>query len=182
MYNATIGYVNYFITLLVNFGNQLLGLGLADPKIQWLSDSRYALIAIAIMAVWSTIGFNIVLFLAGLQSIPRDLYEAATVDGASPTQQFLKVTVPMLAPTTFFVLVTTTILAMQLFEQVFILTNPLGGPNNSTLSLVVYLYQNGFQRFQQGYASATAWVLFIVIFGLTLYQYRQQRKTGNAYE
>ena len=182
LYNATIGYVNYFITLLVNFGNQLLGLGLADPKIQWLSDSRYALIAIAIMAVWSTIGFNIVLFLAGLQSIPRDLYEAATVDGASPTQQFLKVTVPMLAPTTFFVLVTTTILAMQLFEQVFILTNPLGGPNNSTLSLVVYLYQNGFQRFQQGYASATAWVLFIVIFGLTLYQYRQQRKTGNAYE
>ena len=182
LYNATIGYVNYFITLAVNFVNQLLGVGLADPKIQWLSDSRYALIAIAIMAVWSTIGFNIVLFLAGLQSIPRDVYEAATVDGASPTQQFLKVTIPMLAPTTFFVLVTTTIMAMQLFEQVFILTNPLGGPNNSTLSLVVYLYQNGFQRFRQGYASATAWVLFIVIFGLTLYQYRQQRKGGNVYE
>ena len=182
LYNATIGYVNYFITLFVNFVNQLSGAALADPKIQWLSDSRYALIAIAIMAIWSTIGFNIVLFLAGLQSIPRDLYEAATVDGASPTQQFLKVTIPMLAPTTFFVLVTTTILAMQLFEQVFILTNPLGGPNNSTLSLVVYLYQNGFQRFRQGYASATAWVLFIVIFGLTLFQYRRQRKTGNAYE
>jgi ABC-type sugar transport system permease subunit len=182
LYNATIGYINYFITLIVNAVNSVFNAGWVDPKIQWLSDSNTALIAIAIMAVWATLGFNIVLFLSGLQSIPRDLYEAATVDGANPTQQFFSVTIPMLAPTTFFVLTTTTIQAMQLFEQVFILSNPLGGPNNSTLSLVVYLYQNGFQRFKQGYASATAWVLFLVIFGLTLFQYRRQRSGSGAYE
>ncbi|CAG0931039.1 Lactose transport system permease protein LacF [Thermoflexales bacterium] len=182
LYNSAIGYINYFISLTVNFANSLFNAGWVDPKLQWLSDSNSALIAIALMAVWATLGFNIVLFLSGLQSIPRDLYEAATVDGANPTQQFFAVTVPMLAPTTFFVLTTTTIQAMQLFEQVFILSNPLGGPNNSTLSLVVYLYQNGFQRFRQGYASATAWVLFIVIFGLTLFQYRRQRSSSGAYE
>jgi ABC-type sugar transport system permease subunit len=182
LYNATIGYINYFITLIVNAVNSVFNAGWVDPKIQWLSDSNTALIAIAIMAVWATLGFNIVLFLSGLQSIPRDLYEAATVDGANPTQQFFSVTVPMLAPTTFFVITTTTIQAMQLFEQVFILSNPLGGPNNSTLSLVVYLYQNGFQRFKQGYASATAWVLFLVIFGLTLFQYRRQRSGSGAYD
>ncbi len=182
LYNATIGYINYFVTLIVNTVNSVFNAGWVDPKIQWLSDSNTALLAIAIMAVWATLGFNIVLFLSGLQSIPRDLYEAATVDGANPTQQFFSVTIPMLAPTTFFVITTTTIQAMQLFEQVFILSNPLGGPNNSTLSLVVYLYQNGFQRFKQGYASATAWVLFLVIFGLTLFQYRRQRSGSGAYE
>ncbi|MBP7687238.1 MAG: sugar ABC transporter permease, partial [Thermoflexales bacterium] len=96
-------------------------------------------------------------------------------------EQFRFVTIPMLAPQTFFIVTTTTISAMQLFDQVFILTNPLGGPTNSTLSMVVYLYQNGFQRFKQGYASANAWVLFILIFALTLFQFQRQRQSS-AYE
>ena len=136
-----------------------------------------------IVAAWQWMGFNTVLFLAGLQNIPRSLYEAATVDGANSWQQFWKVTLPLLAPTTFFVITTTTIQAMQIFEQVFILipTNP-AGPNNSTLTLVLYLYQKGFQRFEQGYASAIAWVLFVIIFGATLFQFQRQRASGSSYD
>lgn len=177
LYNSTIGFINYGILSLVNFLNNTLGLEMADPAIRWLSESRTALLAIIIMAVWQTVGFNTVLFLAGLQNIPGDLYEAATVDGAGKWAQFSNVTIPMLAPTTFFVVTTTLIKAFQVFEEIFILTNPVGGPDNSTLTLVVYLYQNGFQYFKQGYASAIAWVLFIVIFGVTLWQFRRQRET-----
>jgi multiple sugar transport system permease protein len=126
-------------------------------------------------------GFNTVLFMAGLQNIPRELYEAATVDGAGRWAKFWKITLPLLAPTTFFVITTTTIQALQVFEQVFIMTNPPGSPGTSTLTIVLYLYQNGFQRFQQGYGAAIAWVLFIVIFAVTLLQFRSQRRTG-AYD
>ena len=182
LYNSTVGYINFGITSLINLVNNLLGATIADPQVRWLSDSNTALIAIVIMTAWQTVGFNTILFLAGLQTIPRDLYEAATVDGANTWTRFWNVTLPMLAPTTFFVVTTTTIGAMQAFEQVFILTNPPGGPNNSTLTMVLYLYQNGFQRFRQGYASAIAWVLFLIIFGLTLLQFQRQRAAGSAYE
>jgi ABC-type sugar transport system permease subunit len=182
LYNSTVGYINFGITSLVNLINDLLGATIRDPQVRWLSDSNTALIAIVIMSAWQTIGFNTILFLAGLQTIPKDLYEAATVDGANHWTRFWNVTLPMLAPTTFFVVTTTTIGAMQVFEQVFILTNPPGGPNNSTLTMVLYLYQNGFQRFRQGYASAIAWVLFLVIFGLTLLQFQRQRAAGSAYD
>jgi len=182
LFNATIGYINYFITVAVNFLNSTGG-GFFDPQIRWLSDSNTALLAVVIVAAWQWMGFNTVLFLAGLQNIPRSLYEAATVDGANSWQQFWKVTLPLLAPTTFFVITTTTIQAMQIFEQVFILipTNP-AGPNNSTLTLVLYLYQKGFQRFEQGYASAIAWVLFVIIFGATLFQFQRQRTSGSSYD
>jgi multiple sugar transport system permease protein len=134
------------------------------------------------MSAWQWIGFNTVLFLAGLQNIPGELFEAATVDGAGKWAIFRHITIPMLAPTTFFVVTTAIISALQLFEQVYVLipTEPPGGPNNSTLSLVLYLYIRGFQRFSQGYASAVAWVLFVVIFAVTLLQYRRQR-AGGAY-
>lgn len=179
LYNATIGYINYAITTFVTFVNSF-GVELMDPQIRWLSDSRTALISVVIIVAWQTMGFNTVLFMAGLQNIARDLYEAATVDGAGRWAQFWKITLPLLAPTTFFVVTTTTIQAMQLFDQVFILMNPPAGPNNSTLTMVLYLYQNGFQRFSQGYASAIAWVLFIIIFGVTLVQFQRQR--ASAYE
>jgi ABC-type sugar transport system permease subunit len=178
LYNATIGYINYFITVGVEFLNSGFGLALIDPKIQWTSNSGTALLSIIIMAAWQTMGFNTVLFLAGLQNIPGELYEAATVDGAGSWAKFWNITLPMLAPTTFFVVTTTTIQAMQVFEQIFILMNPPEGPGNSTISLVLYLYRSGFQNFQQGYASAIAWVLFIVIFGLTLLQFQRQRKSS----
>lgn len=178
LYNATIGYINYFITLGIEFWNNLFNVAVVDPKIQWVSDENTALFAIIIIAAWQTMGFNTVLFLAGLQNIPGELYEAATVDGAGAWDKFWGITIPMLAPTTFYVVSTTTIQAMQVFEQVFILMNPPEGPNNSTITLVLYLYRSGFQNFQQGYASAIAWVLFIVIFGLTLIQFQRQRRSS----
>jgi ABC-type sugar transport system permease subunit len=178
LYNATIGYINYFITLGVEFLNNGFGLSLVDPKIQWTSSVETALLSIVIMAAWQTMGFNTVLFLAGLQNIPGELYEAATVDGAGAWARFRHITIPMLAPTTFFVVTMTTIQAMQVFEQIFILINPPEGPGNSTISLVLYLYRSGFQNFNQGYASAIAWVLFIIIFGLTLFQFQRQRKSS----
>jgi ABC-type sugar transport system permease subunit len=178
LYNATIGYINYFITLGIGFWNNLFNLAIVDPKIQWVSDEKTALLAVVFIAAWQTMGFNTILFLAGLQNIPGELYEAATVDGAGSWDKFWAITLPMLAPTTFFVVSTTTIQAMQVFEQVFILMNPPEGPNNSTITLVLYLYRSGFQNFKQGYASAIAWVLFIVIFGLTLVQFQRQRKSS----
>jgi len=178
LYNATIGYINYFITLGIEFWNNLFNLAVVDPKIQWVSDEKTALFAVILIAAWQTMGFNTVLFLAGLQNIPGELYEAATVDGAGPWEKFWSITLPLLAPTTFYVVSTTTSQAMQVFEQVFILMNPPEGPNNSTITLVLYLYRNGFQNFKQGYASAIAWVLFIVIFGLTLIQFQRQRQSS----
>jgi ABC-type sugar transport system permease subunit len=178
LYNATIGYINYFITLGIDFWNNLFNVAMVDPKIQWVSDERTALLAVVLIAAWQTMGFNTVLFLAGLQNIPGELYEAATVDGAGPWGKFWGITLPMLAPTTFYVVSTTTIQAMQVFEQVFILMNPPEGPDNSTITLVLYLYRSGFQNFKQGYASAIAWVLFIVIFGLTLVQFQRQRRSS----
>jgi len=178
LYNATIGYINYFVTLGIQFWNNLFHLAIVDPKIQWVSDEKTALFAVILIAAWQTMGFNTVLFLAGLQNIPGELYEAATVDGAGAWDKFWSITLPMLAPTTFYVVSTTTIQAMQVFEQVFILMNPPEGPNNSTITLVLYLYRSGFQNFQQGYASAIAWILFIVIFGLTLIQFQRQRQSS----
>lgn len=180
LYNAAVGYINYAITSTVNLINSVFGAGVVDPQILWLSDTRTALLAVVIMASWQWMGFNTVLFLAGLQNIPKELYEAATVDGAGRVAQFFNVTIPLLAPTTFFVVTTAVIQALQLFEQVYVLipTEPPGGPNNSTLSVVLYLYQKGFQRFEQGYASAVAWVLFLVIFAVTLLQFRRQRSSG----
>ncbi len=180
MYNAAVGWINYAITSGVDGVNQLTGLGIVDPQVRWLSSADTALLSIAVMVAWQTIGFNTVLFVAGMQTIPKVLYEAATVDGAGTWAQFRNVTLPLLAPTMVFVITTTLIQAFQVFEPIFIMTNPAGGPNNSTLSMVLYLYQNGFQRFRQGYASAIAWVLFLAIFAVTIIQFRRQR--GGAYE
>jgi ABC-type sugar transport system permease subunit len=182
MYNSQVGWINFFITSAVNFLNALLGTNIRDPQIRWLADSDYALLSVVIMSAWQWVGFNTVLFLAGLQTIPRELYEAATVDGANSRQQFFNVTLPMLAPTTLYVLVTTTIQALQVFDQVFIVSNGTGGPGTATLTMTLNLYQNGFQSFRQGYASALAWVLFIVIFVFTLVQFRRQRRASGAYD
>lgn len=183
LFNSSVGYINYAITLAVN-GINNLGFDVTDPQIRWLSNSDTALLSVIIMSSWRLIGFNTVLFLAGLQSIPGELYEAATVDGAGVWAKFRRLTIPLLAPTTFFVVTTTVIAAMQVFEEIFILIpgqNP-AGPNNSTLSIVLYLYQKGFQRFEQGYASAIAWVLFLLIFGATLFQFQRQRTSGTSYD
>lgn len=177
MYDSTIGWINYFITLGINALNTI-GFSLTDPNVQWLNQTTTALLAVVIMAVWQTTGFNSVLFLAGLQNVPGELYEAATVDGAGAVQKFWSITLPLLAPTTFFVVSTTMIAALQVFEQVYILTNPPGSPSDSTLTLVLYLYQEGFNQFDFGFASAVAWVLFAVIFGFTFVQFQRNRQSS----
>lgn len=181
LYNATIGYINYAILQLTDLINLLPGIDLEAWQPQWLSNPSTAMLSMVIVFSFSTIGLNTVLFLAGLQGMPPVLYEAAEIDGAGPWAKFRKITVPLLAPTTVFVVITTTILALQLFSEPFILNAPQlspNGPDNATLTPVIYLYQNAFERFNQGYASAIGWVLFLMIFGITLVYFRTQRDKG----
>lgn len=175
LFNSTVGYVNYAILQLTNLVNSIFGSAVEAPQPQWISDSGIALISVIILFVWQQTGFNTVLFLAGMRGIDKTLYEAAEIDGAGPWKQLVNITVPMLRPTTVFVVATTTILALQIFNEPFILQapSPPAGPGNATLTPVVYLYQNAFQQFQIGYASAVAWVLFLLIFGITILYFRR---------
>lgn len=180
LFNATVGWVNYLIGQAAEVWNAIPLLpDVAAGQPQWLSDNSLALISLVIVFAWQYIGFNTVLFLAGLQSIDPTLTEAAMLDGATRWQRFRHITVPQLAPTTFFVVASTGILALQLFGEAVVLFptfNPIGaGPQNSTLTPVVYLYDQGFRRFAQGYASAVAWVLFLLIFAFTFVQFQRQR-------
>ncbi len=180
LYNSTVGYLNYVILRVTELFNGLTGGELDAPQPQWISDDSIALFSVIILFVWQTIGFNTVLFLAGMQGVDRGLYEAADIDGAGPWRRFRSITVPLLRPTTVFVVATTTILGLQLFNEPFILQapSPPAGPGNSTLTPVVYLYQNAFQEFQIGYASAVAWALFVLIFGVTLLYFRRAGDDG----
>ena len=179
LFDSTIGWLNYLIGLSVSGLNNIPGVTLTDPRIQWLSDADIALFSLVIVFSWMFIGYNAVLFLAGLQGVDTTLYEAAMIDGANRWQRFRNITLPSLRPTTFFVVASTGILTLQLFGENVVLfptTTPIGaGPQNSTLTPVVYLYEQGFRRFAFGYASAVAWVLFVLIFLFTLVQFRRQR-------
>jgi ABC-type sugar transport system permease subunit len=180
LYNSQIGFLNYGINQLIGFLNWLPGVDLAPVAIPWLASQQTALASIIIMAAWQLLGFNTILFLAGLQGVPNEVYEAATIDGASTWQRFRYMTLPLLAPTTFFVVTTTLIATLQVFSEPFVMTPPPGGgPNNSTMTAVLYLYQQGFNRFNQGYAAAVAWVVFLFIFAVTLVQFRLQRRYGD---
>ena len=183
LFNATVGFLNYFLGRVAAVLNVLPGVDLStQPQTAWVSGADTALLAVVIVFAWMTFGFNTVLFVAGLQGVPKELLEAAQLDGANAWQRFRNVTLPVLRPTTFFVTVTTTILALQLFDIVFVLPAPNvpGSPNNATLTPVLYLYQRGFQQFDQGYASAVAWILFAFIFALTLYQFRRQQSAADG--
>ena len=138
--------------------------GIQAPN--WLGDPRWAMPAIIMMAVWKGLGHNALIFLAGLQSIPSTVYEAARIDGANGWTQFRYVTLPLLAPTTFFVGIMTLIGYLQLFAEPYTMTD--GGPLDATLSIVLYMYRHGFKFFNLGYASAMAYVLFALIFIATL--------------
>lgn len=146
--------------------------GIAGPN--WLGSKQWAMPAVIIMSVWKGLGYNMVIFLAGLQSVPNSLYEAARIDGASKWQQMTRITIPMVSPTTFFILITTLISAFQVFEQTYVLTS--GGPYYSTMTMVFYTYQQAFVHFRMGYASALAWVLFIVTMVFTFIQMYFQKK------
>lgn len=155
---------------LINSALQIFGI--QGPS--WLTDARWAMGAIIIMSVWRTFGYNMVLFSAGLQGIPQHYYEAATIDGANARQRFWYITLPLLSPTTFFVVIISVISSFQVFDQALILTN--GGPGVATTTLVLHIYQVGFQSFHMGYAASIAWVLFIVVFVFTLIQFRAQKR------
>jgi multiple sugar transport system permease protein len=147
-------------------------IGIQGPN--WIGDPNYAMLSIIIMSVWVGFGYNMVIFLAGLQGIPDTLYEAANIDGAGKWTRFWKITLPMLSPTLFFGIIMTVISSFQVFDQAYIMTE--GGPLNSTNTIVYYIYQNGFMYFKMGYASAIAWVLFAIIFIVTFIQMRMQKK------
>jgi multiple sugar transport system permease protein len=165
--------------------NYLLGLAGIAP-IDWLGDPVWAMPAIILMAVWKNFGFNMMIFLAGLQSIPEKLYEAARMDGAGAWQQFRYVTLPMLRPTFLFVAIMTMIGYFQLFAEPYVMTQ--GGPSDSTLSVVLLMYEEGFRWWNMGYAAAVAFVLFAIILVFTLVQLRLRgddrlapaRETGAA--
>jgi multiple sugar transport system permease protein len=155
--------------------NHALG-ALGVAPIDWLGDPRFAMPAIILMAVWKNFGFNMVIFIAGLQSIPERVYEAASVDGAGAAAQFRWVTLPMLAPTFVFVLVITMIGYFQLFAEPYVMTQ--GGPAHATLSIVLLMYLQGFRWWTMGYAAALAFVLFAIILVLTLVTLRLRARGG----
>jgi len=166
MYNPTAGILNYVLSEIFEF----LRLPITPPD--WLQSTTWAMPAIIIMSVWKGLGYNMVIYLAGLQGIPTSLYEAAEMDGANGLNKFFNITLPLLTPTTFFVLIMSLIGSFQVFEQAYIMTN--GGPARATITTVYYIYQNGFQWFKMGYASAVAWVLFAAIMIITVVQWRYQ--------
>jgi ABC-type sugar transport system permease subunit len=150
------------------FSYMLTSVGL--PAIDWLQSTRWALPAITLVGIWKSVGFDMVIFLAGLQGIPVTYYEAAKIDGAGRWQRFWNVTLPLLRPTTLFVVVTSVIGSFQVFDQVYVMTR--GGPLFSTETLVTYMYHQGFQIFHMGYATAISAILFIVILVISALQLR----------
>jgi multiple sugar transport system permease protein len=154
---------------LLNYGLGAFGVG----PIDWLGDPRWAMPAIILMTVWKSFGYNMLIFIAGLQAIPEELYEAARIDGASAWQRFRHVTLPGLAPTLVFVAVITMIGFFQLFVEPYVMTS--GGPLRSTTSVVLLMYEEGFRWWRMGHAAAVAFILFVVILAATLLQLAVQR-------
>lgn len=153
----------------------LTPLGIGGQK--WLTDPNLVLIPIGVVFIWQRIGFDMILFLAGLQAVPRNLLDAATMDGASRWQRFRNVTLPMLSPITFLVIVLAIIQGFQIFDQVFVMTSRtiLGGVGRSASTITFHMYRSGFIETRFGYASAVALALFLIILAITLVQLRLQR-------
>src|SRR5574344_574019 len=153
----------------IGFLNQLIHL-----HINWLYSTHFAMPALIIVSVWKLIGYNMIIFLSSLSGISNSLFEAAKIDGANPIQVFKNVTIPMLSPTIFLVVVITTVSSFQVFDLIYLMTQ--GGPKDSTNVLVYAIYQNAFEYFNIGKASAIAYVLFVIILVLTLVQWNLRKK------
>lgn len=163
LFNYQIGFVN---TVLKNFN-------LIEENIYWLSKPVYIVLIVSFLVVWKTFGYNMILFYAGLQTIPSNLYEAAKIDGASEFQQFIRITIPLIKPITYFVVITSIIWGLQIFEEPAMLlvgadssasiANTLGGPDKCVYTLVSYIYEEGFVLFRSGMASAVAYIMVIII-------------------
>lgn len=161
LYHTDFGIINYYL--------RQLGL----PAVPWLTSSRWAMIALIILGVWKNVGFQFILMVAGLQNIPRHLYEAADLDGAGRLATFFSITLPMLSPTLFFAIIISLINGFQIFDSPFIMTQ--GGPGDATRTVGMYIYEQGFRFFDMGYASTIALSLFLIILVLTLIQFTFSR-------
>ncbi len=157
LFNPSLGLLNFVLSLV----------GVRGPN--WLTELGTAVLSVSICTIWLTLGFSIIVLLAGLQGIPEELYEAAKIDGASPPATFRRITIPMLSPQLFFLLVVNTIGVVQAFTQIHLLTR--GGPVDSTRTIVYGIYLDAFQDFKFGYASTQAFVLLVILFALTLVQF-----------
>jgi multiple sugar transport system permease protein len=164
LYHPQYGFFNYMLSWV------------GIEPVQWLGDPKWAMPAIILMAVWKNFGYNMLIFIAGLQSIPAELFEAAHLDGAGPLRRFWHVTLPMLGPTFLFVGVITMIGYFQLFAEPYVMTG--GGPLRSTTSLVLLMYEEGFRWWRMGIAASVAFVLFLIILAWTLLQFRLQKESA----
>ncbi len=154
--NTDLGILNYVLSLV-----NLQGAG-------WLSDEKYALFSVSAISIRKSVGFNMVILLAGLKGVPSHLYEAATIDGAGAWRRMTRITLPLITPSLFFVSIMSVIGSFQVFDLIYSTTS--GGPGDSTRVIYYWVYQNGFKFFEMGYASALAWVVFIMLFAVTLLQ------------
>ncbi|WP_328701171.1 carbohydrate ABC transporter permease [Aquibacillus kalidii] len=166
LFHPTAGPINQF----------LMSIGIENPPL-WIADPKFALISVMMIHLWISVGFNLIVYIAGLQSIPKELYEAAEIDGANTWYKFRKITVPLVSPTSFFLLITGIIATFKVFDLIAVLTS--GGPLNSTSMLVWYLYDTAFINLEIGYASAIAVILFLVVFAITIIQWIAQKKWVN---
>jgi len=185
MFNQQTGLINYLLGLIGidplgwlaesrGIFQLMFGAGVPD----WAGGPSLALFSIIILTVWKGLGYNTIIYLAGLQSIPETYYEAASIDGATKVRQFFKITLPLISPTTFYVLMMSTITTFQVFSQIYLMTGPpIGGPLGTTKVIVYYLFEQGFGEAQNlSYASAIALVVFVIILSLTLFQRRLEKK------
>ncbi|NQX71347.1 sugar ABC transporter permease [Paenibacillus alba] len=168
MYNSSEGPINAV----------LRAIGISNPP-GWLASPSWALISIIIMTVWTYIGYAMILYMAGLQGISKEIYEAASIDGASATKQFTSITLQMLKPTSFLIAVTLINASLQVFPSVQVMTN--GGPLQSTTVLGLYIYSQAFELNQMSYSATVSWLLFLVIFLVTIVQWRTQKKWQDQY-
>ena len=162
IFNPQLGLINYLL--------ESAGL----TRIDWLNDPRFAMIMIVAGTLWSRVGYNMVIYLAGLQGISSDYFEAATIDGASGWQKFLYITFPLLQSTHVFILITCIIYSFKTFDLIYIMTK--GGPLNATKPLVVYIYETAFLKNNYGPASASGVILFVILFLFTLFRYKFQKE------
>jgi ABC-type sugar transport system permease subunit len=140
------------------------------PRLNWLRDLKLALPSIAVMNIWQTLGYNVVIFLAGLLAIPSELYEAADIDGTNPIRKLLSITIPLVAPSMWFVIINNTIRNLQVFSEIFVMTG--GGPGHATTTVGFRVYQYAFLYLSFGKASANVMVLLLIILAVTLMQLR----------
>lgn len=164
MYNSEFGLINYLLSLI----------GIQGPK--WITDPRIAIYSIMIVGIWSVLGYNMIIFLAGLQEIPKTFYEAAEIDGAGPIRKFIAITVPLVSPTMFFVTITSVISSLQVFDYIYMMIEKTNIALDKTQSLVYLFYKYSFMMNDKGYGSTVLIVLFVIIMLITVIQLYMQKK------